>query len=39
LRIFVASPPSRPLDFVLELLTWPAVEVERHLEAEMAFSH
>jgi HD superfamily phosphohydrolase len=39
LRIFVASPPSRSLDFVLELLTWPAVEVERHLQAEMAFSH
>ncbi|HZB28378.1 MAG TPA: HD domain-containing protein, partial [Gemmatimonadales bacterium] len=33
LRIFVASPPSRPLDFVLELLTWPPEEVERRLTA------
>ena len=39
LRIFVAGPPNRSLDFVLELLTWPAVEVERRLSAEMAFSH
>jgi hypothetical protein len=38
LRIFVASPPHRSLDFVLELLTWPAEEVERRLRAEMAFS-
>jgi HD superfamily phosphohydrolase len=39
LRIFVASQPSRSLDFVLELLTWPAAEVERRVSAEMAFSH
>ncbi|HZA98739.1 MAG TPA: HD domain-containing protein [Gemmatimonadales bacterium] len=39
LRIFIASPPNRSLDFVLELLTWPAVEVERRLSAELAFSH
>jgi uncharacterized protein len=34
LRIFVASAPSRSLDFVLELLTRPAGEVERHLKQE-----
>jgi HD superfamily phosphohydrolase len=39
LRIFVASPPSRSLDFVLELLTWPAREVDRRLSAAMALSH
>jgi HD superfamily phosphohydrolase len=39
LRIFVAYSPDRPLDFVLELLTWPPEEVERRLRAEMAFSH
>jgi hypothetical protein len=39
LRIFVASPPSRSLDLVLELLTWPPEEVERRLTAEMAFSY
>jgi HD superfamily phosphohydrolase len=39
LRIFVASPPSRSLDFVLELLTWPPEEVDRQLSAEMAFSN
>ncbi|HYF38258.1 MAG TPA: HD domain-containing protein, partial [Gemmatimonadales bacterium] len=38
LRIFVAGQPNRPLDFVLELLTWPAEEVERRLTAELAFS-
>jgi HD superfamily phosphohydrolase len=31
LRIFVASPPVRSLDPVLEILTWPAGEVERRL--------
>jgi HD superfamily phosphohydrolase len=31
LRIFVASPPVRSLDPVLEILTWPASEVERRL--------
>jgi HD superfamily phosphohydrolase len=39
LRIFVARQPRRSLDFVLELLTRPAEEVERQLRAEMAFSH
>jgi HD superfamily phosphohydrolase len=31
LRIFVASPPSRGLEPVLELLTWPAARVEQTL--------
>jgi HD superfamily phosphohydrolase len=31
LRIFVASPPSRSLDTVVDLLTWPAEEVRRRL--------
>jgi uncharacterized protein len=39
LRIFVASAPTRPLEFVLELLTWPADVVERRLREELAFSH
>jgi len=34
LRIFVASPPARPLEPVLEILTWPASEVERRLEEQ-----
>jgi HD superfamily phosphohydrolase len=38
LRIFVASPPSGSLDFVLELLTWPADEVERGLSQELFLS-
>jgi HD superfamily phosphohydrolase len=32
LRIFVATPPSRPLEPVLDLLTWPADDVKRHLD-------
>jgi uncharacterized protein len=32
LRIFVATPPSRSLEPVLELLTWPADEVKQHLD-------
>lgn len=39
LRIFVAGQTHRSLEFVLEMLTWPAEEVERRLGAEMAFSH
>jgi uncharacterized protein len=31
LRIFVASAPERPLDGVLEVLTWPAESVNRRL--------
>jgi hypothetical protein len=31
LRIFVANPPSRPLESVVGLLTLPADEVERRL--------
>jgi HD superfamily phosphohydrolase len=31
LRIFVSSPPSAPLDPILELLTYPADEVRRRL--------
>jgi uncharacterized protein len=31
LRIFVAAPPSRGLEPVLEVLTWPASEVEQTL--------
>ena len=34
LRIFVAQPPDRPLDPVLEILTWPASEVKRRLDDE-----
>jgi len=32
LRIFVSSPGTRSLDPVLGLLTWPANEVERHIQ-------
>jgi HD superfamily phosphohydrolase len=32
LRIFVATPPSRSLEPVLELLAWPADEVKQHLD-------
>jgi HD superfamily phosphohydrolase len=32
LRIFVASPPGRSLEGILELLTWPADEVRRRLQ-------
>jgi hypothetical protein len=32
LRIFVAAPPSRGLEPVLELLTWPARKVEQTLD-------
>ena len=35
LRIFVAGQPAQSLDFVLELLTWTADEVERGLREEM----
>jgi HD superfamily phosphohydrolase len=35
LRIFVASAPARALDNVLEVLTWPAAEVERRLSRAM----
>jgi uncharacterized protein len=34
LRVFVAGAPTRSLDFVLELLTWPAGEVEHRLNRE-----
>jgi HD superfamily phosphohydrolase len=36
LRLFVASPPDRPLDRILEVLTWPADEVEQRLIGETA---
>ena len=36
LRIFVATPPGRPLAPVLEILTWPADEVERRLDEQLA---
>ncbi len=32
LRIFVSSQPSRPLDAILPLLTYPAAEVRRRLQ-------
>jgi uncharacterized protein len=35
LRIFVAGSPERSLAGVLELLTWPAAEVERKLEEQL----
>ena len=38
LRIFVASPPVRSLDPVLEILTWPASEVERRLSEQTVLS-
>jgi hypothetical protein len=34
LRVFVARAPTRSLDFVLELLAWPAGEVEHRLSSE-----
>ena len=34
LRIFVATPSSRSLEPVLELLTWPAAEVKQRLDQE-----
>lgn len=36
LRVFVASMPGRPLDGLLELLTWPVPEVERRLTGEVS---
>jgi uncharacterized protein len=36
LRVFVAGTPNRPLDGLLDLLTWPAPEVERRLSEEMS---
>jgi hypothetical protein len=36
LRIFVATPPGRSLAPVLEILTWPADEVERKLDEQLA---
>src|SRR5207249_47050 len=36
LRVFVAGTPDRPLDGLLDLLTWPAPEVERRLSEEMS---
>jgi HD superfamily phosphohydrolase len=36
LRVFVASMPRRALDGLLELLTWPASEVERRLAGEVS---
>jgi hypothetical protein len=35
LRVFVAGPTSRPLEPILELLTWPASEIERRLEEQL----
>jgi hypothetical protein len=36
LRIFVSNPPSRSLERVVAILTWPAGEVERRLTAGTA---
>jgi HD superfamily phosphohydrolase len=36
LRIFVARTPDRPLEGLLELLTWPAEEVTRRLADEVS---
>jgi hypothetical protein len=36
LRVFVAGTPNRPLDSLLDLLTWPAPELERRLSGEMS---
>jgi uncharacterized protein len=35
LRVFVAQTPDRPLEPVLELLTWPARDVERKLDEQL----
>jgi uncharacterized protein len=36
LRVFVARTPDRPLEGLLELLTWPAEEVTRRLAEEVS---
>jgi hypothetical protein len=36
LRVFVAGAPNRSLDGLLDLLTWPAPELERRLTGEMS---
>ncbi len=36
LRVFVARTPQRPLDGLLDLLTWPAPEIERRLAGEVS---
>ena len=36
LRVFVAAPASRPLNGLLEVLTFPATEVERRLAGEVS---
>ncbi|MBA3257859.1 MAG: HD domain-containing protein [Gemmatimonadales bacterium] len=36
LRVFVAAPPSRPMNSLLDLLTCPAPEVERRLAGEVS---
>jgi uncharacterized protein len=36
LRVFVAAPPARPLNGLLDLLTLPAPEVERRLAGEVS---
>jgi HD superfamily phosphohydrolase len=36
LRVFVARTPDRPLEGLLELLTWPATEVTRRLAEEVS---
>ncbi len=36
LRVFVARPPERPIEGVLDLLTWPADEVARRLADEVS---
>ncbi len=38
LRIFVSRPPEQPLDHVLEILTWPATEVEQRLAQHRVLS-
>jgi len=35
LRVFVSSVPEHPLEPVLELLTWPAPDVERRLDEQL----
>ena len=36
LRVFVARTPDRPLEGLLDLLTWPAAEVARRLADEVS---
>ena len=38
LRVFVARTPARPLDGLLDLLTWPAEEITRRMANEVSLA-